>query len=762
MGLTGPGDGGRGGRTGRFLVRWRRVVLLGTAILLVAAGWYGGDAADRLSAGGFVNPDAESARAEDHLAAMGAGLPNLVLLVRPGPGAHEAATVDTPAVVAAGEAVTARLGREPGIGQVASYWSLGRPAPLRSPAGDSALVVAHASGSEDDIDDTAGRVIEHFDTGDGTRTGAVITVQTAGIAAGYRQASGIVEEDLRTAELIALPITLVLLVLVFRSVVAALTPVLAGVFAIVGTFAVLKALAEVTEVSVYALNLTTALGLGLAIDYSLFVLSRYREERAGGLAPQDAVVRTVATAGRSVVISGATVAVSMAALLLFPMAFLRSFAYAGIPVVALAVLAATGALPALLAVLGDRIDALPVGRRAPRHHGGMAALTGSFWYRIAAGVMRWPVPVGLATTAALIALAVPFLHLTPGLPDDRVLPPSAGTRQVGDELRANYSSQESGSLAVVLPATGALPATRRDAELARYASVVSRLDGVARVDTRTGIYLGGQRVLAPGPATERFDVAGGDWVSVVPAVEPVSPESAALVRTLRATPAPGGSALVAGAGADLLDSIDAVRQRLPWALAIVAGATFVVLLLSFGSLLVPAKALVLNTLSLTATFGAMVWVFQDGNLAELLDFTPTGMLDLTTPILMFCVAFGLSMDYEVFLLSRIREEYARTGDNRAAVPLGLARSARIITAAAATFAVVLLAFATSSITFVKLFGIGLAVAVIVDATIVRALLVPAFMALAGRANWWAPRWLRALHRRIDLGDDRAVTAGTVS
>jgi RND superfamily putative drug exporter len=727
--------------TGRFLVHRRRLVLVLTAVLLAAAGLYGADVAGRLSAGGFGDPGAESTRAERYLSeTMGSGLPNLVLLVKPSAGG---ATVDDATVAAAGEDVARRLAAEAGVTQVASYWSLGRPAPLRSSVGDGALVVAHATGSQDEVNDTAGRVIDQFDHDSG-----VVSVRTSGLAAGYRQASVIIEQDLRAAELIALPITLLVLVLVFRSLVAALTPILGGIIAIIGTFAVLKGLAGITEVSVFALNLTTAMGLGLAIDYSLFVLSRYREERRRGLEHHEAVVRTVATAGRSVVISGFTVAVSMSALLLFPMAFLRSFAYAGIPVVALAVAAAAIALPALLAVLGDRIDAVPVGRR--RSTG--PAETSSVWYRTAMAVMRRPGLTAVTAALVLLGLAVPFAHLTPGLPDDRVLPPSAGARQVGDELRAKFTSQESGSLAVVLP-DAAVP----DAELDRYAAGLSRLRHAARVDARTGVYLAGDRVLpAGGAVTDRFAVPGGEWLSIVPTSDPLSTESEDLVRDVRALDAPAPTRLVGGPGADMLDSKHAVTTRLPWALLVVGGATFVLLFLSFGSLLVPVKALVLNTLSLTATFGAMVWIFQDGHLSGPLGFTPTGMLDLTTPILMFCVAFGLSMDYEVFLLSRIKEEYDRSGDNRRSVALGLARSARIITAAAATFSVVLLAFATSSITFVKLFGIGLAMAVVVDATIIRALLVPAFMRLAGDANWWAPRWLRTVQQHIDLGEHDVV------
>jgi putative drug exporter of the RND superfamily len=727
---------------GRFLVNRRKFVLGLAAVFLVVAGAYSADVAKHLSAGGFLDPGSESVRGARYLSEqMGSGTPNLVIMVR---AAKPGATVDDPALTAVGNEVTTRLAAESGVTQVASYWSLGKPPPLRSTSGDSALVIAHLQGSENEIDETAGRVIDRFDRADD-----VAIVQSSGLSAGYREAGKTIEGDLRLAELIALPLTLLLLLFVFRGLVAAMLPVLGGVFAIVGTFAVLKVLAGTTEVSIYALNLTTAMGLGLAIDYSLFVVSRYREERRKGLDEHAALIRTVATAGRAVVFSGLTVAVSLGALLVFPAAFLRSFAYAGIPVVGMAVVGAVIVLPALIAVLGDRLDALSVGRRAPA----APVLERSFWYRVATAVMKRPIVVAVSMMVLLLVLASPFLHLTPSLPDDRVLPPGAGARQVSDQLRAQYSSRETGALAVVLPGD-----RLADGTVDGYAAGLSKLPGVARVDARTGVFLNGAKVLPPGLVTQRFEARAGEWLSVVPNVEPVSAQAEDLVHLLRATPAPTPGALVAGPGAELADTKALVASRLPWVLAIVGGATLILLFLSFGSVLVPIKALVLNTLSLTATFGAMVWIFQDGHLSGVLGFTPTGMLDLSMPILMFCVAFGLSMDYEVFLLSRIKEEYDRTGDNVRSVAAGLARSGRIITAAAATISVVFLAFSTSSISFVKLFGIGLAMAVIVDATIIRTALVPAFMRLAGDANWWAPRWMRAVQRRANLAETEVDTA----
>ena len=370
------------------------------------------------------------------------------------------------------------------------------------------------------------------------------------------------------------------------------------------------------------------------------------------------------------------------------------------------------------------------------------------WHRIATFVMRRPWPIAVSVVAVLLLLGAPFLGARFGLPDDRVLPESASSRQVQDQIRANFSSQEASAISVV--AVGAGPAgPGRDAEVDRYAAELSDLEGVARVDASTGSYQGGRTVFPPTPASARFSGPDGTWLAVVPSVEPISAEGERLVQDVRSTSAPFET-LVTGRSAELVDSKASVFSRLPLAAAIIAVVTFALLFLMTGSVLVPIKAIVLNLLSLTATFGAMVWIFQDGNLSGLLGFTATGTLDTSMPILMFCIAFGLSMDYEVFLLSRIKEEYDRTGDNLASVAMGLERTGRIVTAAAALLSVVFIAFATSGITFIKMFGVGMALAVVMDATLIRAALVPAFMRLAGKANWWAPRPLRRLHDRLGL------------
>jgi len=733
-------------RLARFLLRRRWAVLAATLVVVVAAGAFGGSAITRLKSGGFDDPDAESTRAAKVLAdEFGTGDPNLVLLVTAKGG-----RVDDPAVAAAGEALTRRLAAEPDLAQVVSYWATGAPA-LKSTDGSQALVLGRITGDDEGLDERAAAL-----TGAYARDDATLRVQVGGQAQVFREVGEQVESDLARAESIAVPITLLLLVLVFASAVAGALPLAVGGFAIVGTLLVLRVLAEVTDVSIYALNLTTALGLGLAIDYSLFIVSRYREELRAGREPADALVVTMGTAGRTVLFSAATVAVSLLALLVFPLYFLRSFGYAGIAVVALAAIGALVVLPALLAVLGRRVDRLrlPIGRRraaavATREPGA------GLWHRIATSVMRRPVPIALAVVAFLVLLGTPFLGVRFGLPDDRVLPAGAEGRQVAEAVRANFAADETSALSVVTPGIGD-PAAHL-ADIDGYAAALSRLDGVDRVDALTGSYAAGQRLQGPlptgdaaiSPEARRFAAADGTWLSVIPSVEPYSAAGEDLVAAVRHLQAPLG-AQVTGPSAQLVDTKASLFGNLPAAGAIIALVTFALLFVMTGSVVIPVKALVLNLLSLTAIYGAMVFIFQDGHLAGVLGFTPTGTIDTSMPVLLFCIAFGLSMDYEVFLLSRIKEEYDRTGDTVASVAAGLERSGRIVTTAAALLAIVFVAFATSQVSFLKLFGIGTALAILVDATLIRALLVPAFMRLAGRANWWAPAPLRRLHGRVGL------------
>jgi RND superfamily putative drug exporter len=530
--------------------------------------------------------------------------------------------------------------------------------------------------------------------------------------------------------------------------VAAGLPLVVAALAVVGTLLVLRLFTAVTDVSIFALNLTTAMGLGLAIDYSLFIVSRYREELRAGKDVEAALVRTMQTAGRTIAFSALTVAVSLASLLVFPMAYLRSFAYAGTGVVALAGIGAVIVLPALLAVLGRRIDRFALRHRPPTPVGQ------GVWHRVAVAVMRRPLPVIVVVVALLLVLGGPFLRIELGLPDDRVLTEDAPVRRVNDELRRLFPNNEAGALSVV--AEGDVDIDARAEDITDYATRLSEVDGVARVDAVTGFFADGALQAPAIELSERYGNDESTWLSVVPSVEPLSAEGEALVADLRDVPAPF-DVLVAGDSADLVDAKETLFARLPIALGIIAVLTFVLLFLMVGSLLVPAKALILNLLSLSATFGAMVWVFQDGHLSGVLDFTPTGVIDVFTPILMFCVAFGLSMDYEVFLLSRIKEEYDVERDNEHAVAVGLERTGRIVTAAALLLALVFIAFATSEVSVVKLIGLGLALAVLVDAFIIRATLVPALMRLAGRANWWAPPRLRRIHLRWGIYEDEPLS-----
>jgi RND superfamily putative drug exporter len=730
-------------RLANLATRRSRLVLVVAVLFVALAGALGGGVADSLTAGGFDDPATESARAEEVLAQkFDTGVPNLVLVASAPDG-----DVDSPAAAEAGQALTDELAAEPGVTDVVSYWSEGNAPPLRSDDGSRALVIARIEGDDDQVE---ARIEELGPRLQRSGDGEALEVEVGGFAQVFHEVGNTIEEDLVKAEMIALPITLVLLVLIFGSVVAASLPLVIGIMSIFGTFLVLQLLSGVTEVSIYALNLTTAMGLGLAIDYSLFIVYRYREELRAGHEPRPAVIRTVRTAGRTVAFSAMTVAASLCATLVFPLAFLRSFAYAGVAVALLSGLFSVVVLPAILALLGHRVNSLTVWRRSlvPPEKG--------VWHRIARFVMRRPVPVAAGAVAVLLLLGAPFLGLRLTQPDDRVLPPGADGRVVGDVVRDEFSSEEAGALSVV-PATETpdVPTTEIDA----YAATLARLPGVSRVDAATGTYCGegvaaefgcepGQLVLGPdaAPRYAGFTATYGSYLSVVPSVEPYSPEGEDLVHAVRDTDSPY-PVLVTGQSAGLVDLNNSLFSRLPLALGIIAVITTVLLFMMFGSVVIPAKAIVLNLLSLSATFGAMVWIFQEGHLSGALNFTPTGGLAAAMPILMFCVAFGLSMDYEVFLLSRIKEEHDHGADNETAVAVGLERTGRLVTAAAVLMAVVFISFALGRVSFIKLFGLGLTLAVLMDAFLIRGTLVPAFMRLAGDWNWWAPGPLRRFHDR---------------
>jgi RND superfamily putative drug exporter len=548
-----------------------------------------------------------------------------------------------------------------------------------------------------------------------------------------------------------MPVLLILLLVIFGSLAAASLPLAIGGIGILGSFAALRLLTLVTNVSLYSINITTILGLGLAIDYGLFMVSRFREELTRQETTADAVAATVATAGRTIAVSGITVAVALASLMLFPETFLRSMGFGGVATVLVDMLAALTVLPALLAVLGPRVNALRVrglARRRPvtveqarlvhsRDGQGRDEQSGG-WYRIARSVMRRPVAYVVVILLVLLALASPFRSITWGGTDARALPAGAPARVVAEALARDFPGNPSSPVEILTRLPGPAAAPAQQAALAAYVRSLDRVPGVSSA-ALTGV---------------RGDIAR---VDLRYAADPYSATARDIVTAVRAVPPPaGGHVYVGGVTAELVDELSSLGHTLPWMALVMCLATFVLLFLAFGSVVLPLKAIVMNVLSLSATFGVIVWIFQEGHLSGLLRFTPTGTIDPSMPILMLAIIFGLSMDYEVFLLSRIRERYDLTGDNTAAVASGLQRTGGLITSLAFLLVIVVGAFSASGITFIKLMGVGMIVALVVDATVVRILLVPATMRLLGRANWWAPGPLRRVYRKYGIREEETA------
>ncbi|MBB5118966.1 transporter [Streptomyces eurocidicus] len=700
------------------------LALLVTAFAVVA----GSGVTDRMKSGGRDDPGSESTYASEALDRyFPEARPNLLLLVDSGRGNG----VDDPAVAAEAGRLAARLATEPGIVGVTSYWADDRPA-LRSADGREALIAARVTGDDRRQGVTYDRIAPHYRGSHGP-----VEVGLGGAAAVDDELRAVIAEDLLRAETTALPVTLVLLIVVFGSAVAALLPLAVGIAAVLGTDAVLRGITEFTDVSVFAQNLTTALGLGLAVDYALFIVRRFREELASGRAPRRAVAVTLRTAGRTVLFSALTVAVSLSALLLFPQYFLRSFAYAGISVVLLAAAAALAVLPAALVLLGDRVNVWDLRRlfRCGRGAGAGRRSGGRGGRFVAARTVTRRAPLfAVATTVGLVLLGIPFLRVEFGYSDDRQLPRTSASRAVQQHLRDGFPGTPGGALLVYAEGGPSRSA------LAAYTRILSALPGVARVD---------------GPVPGRD---GRVCLSVVPEGEAAGPAVQRLVHDIRAR-RPPFKVSVGGMAAELADSKESVARVLPRAGPVVVLTTLILLFLLTGSVLIPFLAVLLNALGLTAMLGAIVWVFQEGHLAGTLGFTATGAVDTTLPVLMFCVAFGLSMDYGIFLLSRITEEHDRTGDHEDAIIQGLSRTGGLIMAAALVLAVVMVAIGTSRVTGIKVLGLGLALAVLTDALVVRALLVPAVLRLTGRATWWAPAPLRRLSVRCGPREDGPAPGG---
>jgi RND superfamily putative drug exporter len=736
----------------------RRIVAT-AALVMVACGIFGIPVAKSLSAGGFQDPTSESTRATQLLVdKFGQGDMELVISVTDPNGAQ------SPTARAVATDIITALQESPGVAQLTSAWT---SPPSAAPAlvskdGKTGLIVAGLTGGETGAQKHAkeltGRLVHDRDG---------VTVRAGGEAMIYVQINAQTEKDLLAMESIAIPLSFLALVWVFGGVLAAALPLAIGGFAILGSMAVLRAVTFVTDVSIFAMNLTIAMGLALAIDYSLLIISRYREELAEGADRDRALIRTMTTAGRTVLFSALTVALSMVAMVLFPMYFLKSFAYAGIAVVTFAAAAAIVVAPAAIVLLGDRLDALDtrrlLRRLLRRPEPVRKPVEQTFWYRSTKFVMRRSIPITVAIVALLLLLGAPFLGIKWGFPDDRVLPQSASAREVGDDLRSGFAVDSSTNVTVVLPDTaGVAPA-----ELDRYAAALSQVVDVSSVSAPGGAFVDGRLVGPPADATAMKD--GSAFLTIGSTAPLFTDASNAQLDAIHAVGAPDGKpVLVTGVAQINRESSEAVTSRLPLVLGVIAGITFVLLFLLTGSVVLPLKALVLNVLSLTAAFGALVWIFQDGHLGAL-GTTPTGTLVANMPVLLFCIAFGLSMDYEVFLVSRIREFWLKSrqtrADNAESVALGLARTGRVVTAAALLMSISFAALIAAQVSFMKMMGVGMTLAIIADATLVRMALVPAFMHMLGRWNWWAPKPLAKLHERIgfsESADDPARAAETVT
>ena len=723
----------------------RRIVAI-AALVMLACGIFGIPVAKSLSAGGFQDPTSESAQATKLLVdKFGQGDMDLVISVTSEAGAQGGAAQ------AVGTDIATQLQASPHVAEVTSAWTAppsAAPA-LISKDGKTGLIVAGITGGESDAQKHAKTLTDQLVH---DRDG--VTVRAGGEAMIYVQINGQSEKDLLMMESIAIPLSFVVLVWVFGGLMAAALPLAVGGFAILGSMAVLRAVTLVTDVSIFALNLSVAMGLALAIDYTLLIISRFRDELAGGAGREQALVRTMATAGRTVLFSAMTVALSMVATVLFPMYFLKSFAYAGIAVVAFAAVAAIVVAPAAIVLLGDRLDSFDVRRLARRMLGRPEPVPRpveqTFWYRSTKFVMRRSIPIGLAIIALLLALGAPFLGIRWGFPDDRVLPASASARQVGDDLRGNFAVDSATNVKVVIPdTTGITPV-----ELDRYAARLSQAADVSSVSAPGGTFVDGAPAGPPSAATGIKD--GSAFLTVGSNAPLFSPASEAQLDQLHAVSTPAGQPVqLTGVAQINRDSSEAITSRLPLVLGVIAAITFVLLFLLTGSVVLPLKALLLNVLSLTAAFGALVWIFQDGHLGAL-GTTSTGTLVANLPVLLFCIAFGLSMDYEVFLVSRIREYWVKSGktraDNDESVALGLARTGRVVTAAALLMSISFAALIAAQVAFMRMFGVGLTLAVLADATLVRMLLVPAFMHVLGTWNWWAPKPLARLHARIGISE----------
>ncbi|XVU22058.1 MMPL family transporter [Actinoplanes sp. CA-054009] len=690
------------------MARFRWPVLAVALVAVISAGVWGLGVFGQVSEGGYNDPNSESSRAAEAVTeAFGARGGDLVVIYTPTKGKIDDAAL--------GKRVRERLAALPksAVTGTTSYWQT-RSAQYAAKDKKSAVALVTLAGADDTAKLDAYREIDDKFAVEGA------TVQLAGATVLADASTTLSTSDLGKAEAISLPITLILLLFIFGSLVAAALPVLVGGAAVLGSLGILHAIASHHEVNSFAVNVASLLGLGMAIDYGLFMVGRFREEQAAGRTPAEAVQRTVATAGRTVLFSASLLMIALAGLLLFPQGFLNSLAYGGLAAVGLAALLSLTLLPAVLAVLGPRVDKLPV--RLPFSAGDPDK---SFWARLATGVLRRPVVVAVPILAGLLLLALPIGGVRFGEADERTLPAGDPARQAIETLQASYPQFAGDGVQIVLRGKG---------DTAKFAVQLRQIPGITQIT----------------PAQRAKDTTV--FTATLSSTDPFSTESRDVVDGIRALPVPARvELLVGGTTARNIDSLQATADKLPLMIGLLVGATLILMFLAFGSILLPIKAVLMSALSLSATFGILVWIFQDGNLAGLLNVTPAP-LEAGIVVLMAAVVFGLSTDYEVFLLSRMVEARANGATSKEAVTTGLARTGRVISAAALLLIVVTGAFALSSVTTMRFVGVGMIVALVLDATVVRMLLVPAVLGLLGDAAWWAPGPLKRLQQKAGLSE----------
>jgi RND superfamily putative drug exporter len=745
--------------TGRkiLLYRGRWPIIIGAIVLIGIAAFYGSGLFSVLKGADLSVPGSDSVNAQQILdTSLHGGTPDVVILMQ-----ADGLRPTDPAFRSAAQSLLATLGSRQEVSSITSYYSTGSDRFL-SKDGRETFAIVQLSNTDESVKEHEYPLLEPL------LVAPPLHLTIGGAVPFHLQLNEQIFKDTEFAEQLAFPIVLILLVIIFRGVIAALLPLLIGGTIIIFAFAFLRVLTNITSVSAFAINTVIGPGLGLAIDYALLMVTRFRQElaRSNGDVPQ-ALRKTMSTAGRAVLFSGLTVSVSLVGLLFFPETSLSSIGLGIISTVVLALLCTLIILPAILALLGSRVNLLSFRKpaRQVQYSPSQQHQQGA-WGRIAETVMRWPIPVIIGVIAFLLTLGYPFLNVSfyTATSDTTMLPADAPARIASDHLTHDFAQQGSSQVVIAVTTSGDVLSASNLAKLDTYVRQIENLAGVVRVDSLVTVdpalsleqyqqLYGQPQSLNPQLASVTQQLAQGPSTKVAVFMQPTdfSPDAVNLVHKIRALSPPQGlTPLVDGPTARQIDLLGSIQATIPLALAVIVAAIFLLLFLMTGSILVPLKAVVINLLSLTATFGALVWIFQEGHLQDVLNFQASGHIDGTQPVIMFAIAFGLSMDYEVFLLSRIKEEYDATGNNRWAVSAGLQQTGGLITSAALLLAVVLGAFSLSHIAFVKSVGIGLVIAILMDATIIRVLLVPATMRLLGKWNWWAPRPLQALWLRVRL------------